>query len=61
LAVWRDRQDFDSEFMAQNARIVEKRLPARERVEVRAADTDAMDADERFVRNPRLGMAPGTR
>ena len=44
--VWWRLKDFDSQLMAEDAWIGEKRLSARERVQVGAADANAMDANE---------------
>lgn len=44
-----DRQDFDAEFVAENARVRHKRHLAEVSADVGAADADAMDADEGFA------------
>ena len=43
-------EDLDAEFVAQHPGIGEKRLTAREGMEVGSADADAMDAHQRRVR-----------
>jgi hypothetical protein len=40
---------FDPELVTQDARIGEERLPAGERVQVRAADADPVNAHERLA------------
>ena len=42
--------DLDAELVPKNARVVEKRLPSSEGVEVGAADADAMHAHQRLAR-----------
>jgi hypothetical protein len=54
--------DFDAQFVAEDARVVEKRLPAGERVEISAADTDAVHADECIAGSQgRLGCVGASR
>src|SRR5690606_30535851 len=52
-----DRLDLDGELVAEDARVGEERLAARERVVVGPADADAVDADERLARAGRGGLA----
>ena len=43
-------EDLDAELVPEDARVVEKRLPSSEGVEVGAADADAMHAHQRLAR-----------
>ena len=47
--VGRDFQNFDAQFVAQNARITEKRLAPTKGVNIGAAHADAMDAHQRLT------------
>ena len=51
-------EDLDAELVTEDARVVEKRLPSSEGVEVGAADADAMHAHQRFARLARDGAGP---
>lgn len=49
-----DGDDFDAEFVPENARVSEKRLAAGVGVQVSAAHADAMNAHERLVGGGRI-------
>lgn len=59
----RSPNDFDAEFMTETARVAEKRLLARERVDIRAADTAAPHAYQCLTqrRHRWSGFNPGER
>ena len=45
-----DLQNFDAQFMSQNARVLEERLATLEGMQIRSTDADTMDAHERLTR-----------